>query len=121
MQVELTRTFAFSAAHALPCTGPDHKCRETHGHNFTVEITVRGRVEPETGWLLDFGDLRRIVDPVIARLDHHLLNEIPGLGNPTSEMLSRWIWDRLRPALPGLRRVTVCETPSSRCSYWGEE
>lgn len=121
MQVELTRSFHFSAAHALPCAGDAHKCRQTHGHNFTVEIAVRGRVDSQTGWLLDFGDLKRIVEPVIARLDHQLLNEVPGLENPTSEMLSRWIWEQLRPSLPALSRVTISETPWSRCSYWGEE
>ena len=120
MLVELTRVFEFSAAHALPCTESGHKCRETHGHNFTVEIQVRGRVDPRTGWLLDYGDLKAIVEPVIRRLDHRLLNEVTGLENPTSELLARWIWDQLIPALPGLSRVTVSETPSSRCAYWGE-
>ena len=119
MQVELTRIFQFSAAHALPRTDSGHKCRETHGHNFTVEIDVRGDVDPQTGWLLDYGDLKEIVEPVIRQLDHRLLNEVPGLENPTSEMLARWIWDRLIPGLPGLSRVTVSETPWSRCSYWG--
>lgn len=121
MKVELTRTFEFSAAHALPAVKDGHKCKQMHGHNFTVEIAVRGDVNPRSGWLMDFGDLKRLVEPVINRLDHAVLNEIPGLENATSENLSRWIWDRLKDRVPGLCRITIRETPSSSCSYRGEE
>ncbi len=120
MKVELVRSFHFSAAHALSRVPEGHKCKGTHGHNFVVEIAVRGDVDPRTGWLLDFGDLKQIVEPVIARLDHQLLNEIPGLENPTSEMLAVWMWNQLADSLPGLARVTISETPWSRCSYHGE-
>jgi 6-pyruvoyltetrahydropterin/6-carboxytetrahydropterin synthase len=120
MKVELTRTFTFSAAHELPAVPDGHKCREVHGHNFVVEIAVYGEVDPRSGWLMDFGDLTRVVQPVIRQLDHHLLNEISGLENPTSENLARWIWDQLTDALPGLSRVTISETPGSGCTYRGE-
>jgi 6-pyruvoyltetrahydropterin/6-carboxytetrahydropterin synthase len=121
MKVELCRSFEFSAAHRLTGAGEGHRCAGTHGHNFSVEIAVRGEVDPRTGWLVDFGDLKSLVAPLIARLDHALLNEIPGLENPTSENIARWIWQRLTPELPQLWRVTVSESPGTRCSYWGED
>ena len=121
MTVELARTFQFSAAHALPAAGEAHPCRQVHGHNFSLEVAVRGRPDPRTGWVIDFGEIKRAVEPLLGELDHHLLNEIPGLENATSENLVRWIWRRLKPQLPGLARVTVSETPQTRCSYWGEE
>ena len=121
MKVELSRTFDFSAAHRLTGAGEGHRCAATHGHNFTVEIAVRGEVDPRTGWLIDFGDLKTLVQPLIARLDHATLNEIPGLENPTSEQIAGWIWQQLVSDLPGLHRVTVSESPSTRCSYWGED
>jgi 6-pyruvoyltetrahydropterin/6-carboxytetrahydropterin synthase len=120
MAIELTRTFEFSAAHSLPQAGEGHKCRAQHGHNFTVEVTVRGDPDPVQGWVIDFGEIKRAVEPLIAQLDHRMLNEIAGLENPTSENLVRWIWRRLAPALPGLARLTVSETPGTRCTYWGE-
>ena len=119
MEVELSRTFEFSAAHSLPRTSDGHKCKQMHGHNYRVEIAVHGEVDPETGWLIDFGDLKRVVEPVIERLDHVCLNEIPGLENPTSENLSKWIWDQLIGGLPILCRVTINETPASSCTYRG--
>lgn len=119
--VELTRTFQFSAAHSLPAAGEQHPCHAVHGHNFSVEVTVAGTPDPRTGWVIDFGEIKRAVGPVITRLDHHLLNEIPGLENPTSENLARWLWEQLRPRLPGLARIGVSETPGTLCTYRGQE
>jgi len=118
---ELTRVFEFSAAHFLPEAGETHKCRTAHGHNFVIDVTVRGEPDRRAGWVIDFADIRAAVGPVVGELDHHLLNEIPGLENPTSESLARWLWQRLKPRLPGLARIAVSETPSSRCVYWEEE
>jgi 6-pyruvoyltetrahydropterin/6-carboxytetrahydropterin synthase len=120
MPIELTRSFEFSAAHSLPQAGEGHKCRAQHGHNFVIEVAVRGEPDPRKGWVIDFGDIKHAVEPVVGLLDHRMLNEIPGLENPTSENLVRWIWGRLKPALPNLARVSVSETPGTRCTYWGE-
>ena len=121
MPYELTRAFSFSAAHFLPEAGETHRCRAAHGHNFVVEVTVRGTPDPRTGWVMDFGDIKAEVEPLVRELDHKVLNDVPGLENPTSERLARWFWDRLRAGLPGLARITIAETPASRCSYTGEE
>lgn len=118
--VELVKDFRFEAAHFLPQVVEGHKCRRIHGHSFRGEIAVRGPVDPTLGWVIDFGDLRKAVDPVVDQLDHQLLNEIAGLENPTAEMLSIWIWKKLERSVPNLWRVTIEETCTSRCNYFGQ-
>lgn len=118
--VELVKDFRFEAAHYLPNLPDSHKCRRTHGHSFRGEIAVRGPIDPRIGWVIDFADLKRAIQPVIDRLDHYLLNEVEGLENPTSELLAVWIWEKLEPQLPGLVRITIEETCTSRCHYFGE-
>jgi 6-pyruvoyltetrahydropterin/6-carboxytetrahydropterin synthase len=117
--VELVKDFRFEAAHWLPNVPEGHKCRRMHGHSFRGEVAVRGAVDPHTGWLMDFAELKRAVDPIVARLDHYVLNEIEGLTNPTSEMLAVWVWEQLAPSVPLLARVTIEETCTSRCHYFG--
>ena len=119
MNVRLVHEFKFEAAHRLPKVPPSHKCARLHGHSFKVELTVAGPVNPDTGWFLDFGELYALWSPVQALLDHNYLNEIPGLENPTSEVLIKWIWDRLKPDLPSLVQVTLFETTDARCEYVG--
>ena len=119
MNVELVREYRFEAAHRLPKVPEGHKCRRLHGHSFKVELTVTGPVDPSTGWFLDYGTLDDLWKPLHDRLDHNFLNEIEGLDNPTSEVLARWIWDRLRAGLPALSAVTVFETCDARCIYRG--
>jgi 6-pyruvoyltetrahydropterin/6-carboxytetrahydropterin synthase len=115
----LSKRFRFDAAHFLPMVPEGHKCRRLHGHGFEVEIFVRGDLDPQLGWVIDYGELGRAVHSVLDPLDHTLLNAIPGLENPTSELLAVWIWDRLQLLLPGLSRVAIHETPRSHCEYEG--
>lgn len=117
--VELVKDFRFEAAHFLPNVPEGHKCRRIHGHSFRGEVAVRGPLDPALGWVMDFADLKRVVDPIVYRLDHYLLNDIEGLENPTSEVLAIWIWNRLAGSLPLLSRVTIEETCTSRCHYYG--
>src|SRR2546428_93828 len=119
MNVRLAHEFRFEAAHKLPHVPPGHKCARLHGHSFKVDLVVEGPVDPATGWMLDFGEIERAWRPLGERLDHYYLNEVEGLENPTSEMLARWIWDRIRPAVPRLARVVVHETCVTRCEYDG--
>lgn len=107
------------AAHRLPNVPEGHKCARLHGHSFRVRVHVAGTPDPHLGWVMDFAELRDVCEPVRATLDHHHLNEIAGLENPTSEVLARWIWDRLAPELPGLAAVDVQETCTSGCTYRG--
>ena len=118
MKVELSRDFTFEAAHRLPETPEGHKCRRLHGHSFKVTLTVKGDVDPDSGWLIDFADLEEAWQPMHERLDHYYLNEVEGLSNPTSENLARWIWERIE--LPLLHSITIHETCTTRCTYRGE-
>jgi 6-pyruvoyltetrahydropterin/6-carboxytetrahydropterin synthase len=117
--MEIFKTFTLEAAHRLPNVPEGHKCARLHGHSFRVELHVRGEVDAHAGWVMDFADVKRAFAPLYEQLDHHYLNEIEGLENPTSEHLARWIWQRLQPALPQLARVVVHETCTSGAAYAG--
>jgi len=106
----------FSAAHFL--RGYKGKCEGLHGHNWLVEAEVRGKDLDELGMIMDFGDLKKKVDTVLADLDHRLLNEHPyfSQANPSSEHLARFIFEELARQLDGgieVEQVTVWE--SERC------
>lgn len=117
--MDISKTFRIEAAHRLPNVPEGHKCARLHGHSFAVEVHVEGPVDPRLGWVMDFADIKAAFAPVFDRLDHRCLNEVPGLENPTSENLARWIWDELKPALPLLARIVIHETCTSACSYGG--
>jgi 6-pyruvoyltetrahydropterin/6-carboxytetrahydropterin synthase len=119
MKMELRKTFQFEAAHRLPALPETHKCWRLHGHSFQAEIVVEGECDPQLGWVMDYADIRRAFAPIWEQLDHRYLNEVPGLENPTSENVARWIWDRLKPRLPLLAAVAVAETCTARCVYRG--
>ena len=121
MNARLIKQFRFEAAHRLTCVGETHPCGRMHGHSYRIELTLEGAVDPQTGWLIDFGELEQAWLPVKCRLDHAVLNELPDLENPTCENLTRWIWNELVGALPMLKRVTLWETSDARCEYEGEK
>jgi len=116
---EIFREFTFEAAHRLPNVPDGHKCARLHGHSFKVVVSVAGPIDPDLGWVMDFGDVKAAFKPLEEQLDHRYLNEVVGLENPTSENLARWIWYRLHPQLPGLTEVVVRETCTSGCRYRG--
>jgi 6-pyruvoyltetrahydropterin/6-carboxytetrahydropterin synthase len=118
--IRMFKEFRFEAAHRLPELPPEHKCHRLHGHSFRVRLTLEGPLDERTGWLMDFADAKRAFEPTWERLDHHYLNEIEGLENPTSENLAVWIWNELKPALPQLVEVTLHETCTAGASYRGE-
>lgn len=117
--MELRKSFQIEAAHRLPQVPPGHKCGRLHGHSFSIEIAIEGPVGRDTGWVMDYADLKGAFEPLYDRLDHNYLNEIPGLENPTSERLALWVWQELKPRLTGLTEVVVAETCTSRCIYRG--
>lgn len=121
LRVEIFKIFQIEAAHRLSHLPPAHKCARLHGHSFRIELHVRGPLHPEQGWVMDFADLKAAFAPVWERLDHRYLNEIPGLENPTSEHLARWIWRELKSSLPSLCQVVVHETCTAGCRYSGED
>lgn len=119
--MEIYKTFTFEAAHHLPNVPKGHKCERLHGHSFRVELRVAGPLGAQSGWVMDFADLDAAFAPLHRLLDHHYLNEIPGLENPTSEVLACWIWERLKPTLPKLAEVILRETCTAGAVYRGEE
>jgi 6-pyruvoyltetrahydropterin/6-carboxytetrahydropterin synthase len=119
VHVRLIKEYRFEAAHLLPRVPAGHKCARLHGHSFKVELCIRGPVDPDTGWFIDYGDLDELWGPIHDLVDHRYLNDVPGLENPTSENLACWLWNRLRPGLPSLEKVIVHETCDARCEYEG--
>ncbi|CCW34834.1 6-carboxytetrahydropterin synthase QueD [Chthonomonas calidirosea] len=119
--MELFKEFYIEAAHRLPHVPEGHKCARLHGHSFRITIYVSGSPDPQLGWVMDFADIGEAFRPLYDMLDHRYLNEIEGLENPTSENLARWIWQRLKPRLPGLCRIVIQETCTSGCTYTGEQ
>ncbi len=117
--MELRKSFQIEAAHRLPKVPPGHKCGRMHGHSFVIEIVVEGPVNPVLGWVMDYADIKAAFRPLYDQLDHNLLNDLPGLENPTSESLAVWIWDRLKPSIPLLKEIVIAETCTSKCVYRG--
>jgi 6-pyruvoyltetrahydropterin/6-carboxytetrahydropterin synthase len=120
MTFTVVQEVRFEAAHHLPHVPAGHKCRRLHGHSYICELYVAGPVDPVTGWVIDFGVICDTFAPLHAQLDHHCLNDIPGLENPTSENLASWIWQQLAPRLPGLTQVVIQETCCARCILSGD-
>ncbi len=117
--MQIYKDFSIEAAHRLPNVPEGHKCARLHGHSFQVRISVEGPVDEQTGWIMDFGDIKAAFAPIYDQLDHHYLNDVVGLENPTSENLALWIWQKLKPVLPELSCVTIKETCTSGCVYKG--
>lgn len=119
---ELSKQFRFDAAHTLDRSIDTESSRRIHGHSYRAEVTVRGSPNPTTGMIIDLGLLERAMEDARDALDHRFLDEINDLGPATMENLSRWIWDRLHPAVGNLSKVCVFRDSSGEaCSYWGEE
>jgi 6-pyruvoyltetrahydropterin/6-carboxytetrahydropterin synthase len=119
--VEIYKVFMFEAAHRLPNVPEGHKCARLHGHSFRVALHVTGPVDERLAWVVDYAHIKAAFKPYLSQLDHHYLNEIEGLENPTSENIAKWIWRHVKPALPGLSKVAVEETCTSGCCYTGDE
>jgi 6-pyruvoyltetrahydropterin/6-carboxytetrahydropterin synthase len=118
-RMDIFKSFTLEAAHRLPNVPPGHKCARLHGHSFRIELHVSGEPDPHAGWVMDFADLKAAFAPIYERLDHHYLNDIDGLENPTSERLAEWIGAQMKPRVPLLSEVVVHETCTSGCRYRG--
>jgi 6-pyruvoyltetrahydropterin/6-carboxytetrahydropterin synthase len=113
-KLDVSRDFDISAAHHL--VDYEGKCKNVHGHNYKLTVTVRGSIDPKTGMVIDYGELKRIVTPVVDLLDHHELNEATALKKTTTENLLFWIWDKLEEnGLENLHSLTLAESDKTRC------
>ena len=119
--MQIWKSFTLESAHSLPKVPAGHKCARIHGHSFRVEIHVSGAIDAQIGWVQDYADISAVFQALFEQLDHRYLNEVPGLENPTSEHLARWIWERLKPELPLLAQVVVHETCTCGAIYRGED
>lgn len=117
MKFELKQHFQIESARFLPFLEKSHPCSRMHGHSFKIILTLVGNVDPTAGWVIDYNEIQEKMKPILEQIDHRVLNEVPGLENPTSELLCKWIYDQARKVLPILTRVTVAETPATECSY----
>jgi 6-pyruvoyltetrahydropterin/6-carboxytetrahydropterin synthase len=117
MKLELRQHFQIESARFLPNLPTHHPCRRMHGHSFKITLTLVGETDPQIGWVIDYGEIEKLIRPLLNELDHRVLNEVPGLENPTSENLCVWLFERARKSLPILSRVTVAETLSTECSF----
>lgn len=115
----LWRRYRFESAHQLPNVPPGHKCGRMHGHGFEVILHADQDLNG-SAMGIDYDHIDALWLPLHQQLDHACLNDLPGLGNPTSEVISEWIWARLKPHLPELSWVTVYETASCGAHFDGQ-
>ena len=114
------KQFSFDAAHLLPNVPEGHKCRNLHGHTYHLTVFIEGPLKKPEGWVLDFGDLKSVVNPILNKLDHAYLNDIEGLENPTAEIIAEWLWNKIKPSIPALKRIELKETLSCGVIYEGD-
>lgn len=113
------RRYTFESAHRLPNVRAGHKCGRMHGHGFEVIVHAdMDLADREIG--IDYDRIDSLWAPLHQQLDHTCLNDLRGLENPTSELVSSWIWERMKPQLPELSWITVYETASSGAHFDGQ-
>lgn len=118
MLFELRQSFSLESARFLPKLPMEHPCRSVHGHSFYVTLVIRAPFQEHTGWTIDYHWIESQWEKnVKSQLDHRLLNEIPGLENPTSENLCLFLYHNIKQWLPTLHQVIVKETPHTECRY----
>lgn len=117
MKFELRQQFQIESARFLPHLPEGHPCRRMHGHSFKIILTLQGDLNPKIGWVRDYHEIEMTMKPLLQQLDHRVLNEVPGLENPTSELLAVWIYERAKKQISELVRVSVQETTNTECSY----
>lgn len=109
--------YSIDSAHWLPHVPKGHKCGRMHGHRYDIRIEISGKPNQKTGWIIDYADAKKRIDPFIDRLDHQTLNNIPGLENPTCENIAMWFKMQLAEWFPGLSRIEVRETHRAGCVW----
>lgn len=104
---QIVKEFGFEAAHSFGHKPAGHENTRVHGHSFRVEVALSGEPDAATGCVVDFEVLGAALAAVREKLDHHFLNDLPGLGIPSLENIAHWIAAQLSPGFPALRSVTV--------------
>lgn len=117
MNFELKQQFQIEAARFLPFLDSTHPCSRMHGHSFVIILTLQGSLDPKIGWVRDYHEIQQTMSPLLQLIDHKVLNEVPGLENPTSENLCLFIYNQMKSKIQELKSVTVKETPLTECTY----
>ena len=119
--LEIFKEFTFEAAHQLGANvAPGHAYANIHGHSFKAEVYLRGAPGEDTGWICDLAEVEAVLEPIRKTLDHAYLNDVPDMGMPTLENITRYIWQRAVADLPALHRVTVRRgTCGEGCTFYG--
>lgn len=117
--MKIFKEFTFDSAHSLPHVPEGHKCKNVHGHTYHLTLFFEGDLDEKLGWVIDFTDIKTEIKPIIDSLDHKYLNDIPGLENPTCEVMCIWLWNIIKPKLPQLSKIKLKETPTSGAVYEG--
>lgn len=113
------KEFTFDSAHKLTRVPAGHKCANMHGHTYRLIVSIHGEPD-DRGMLIDYAELASAVEPIIRQVDHQTLNDIHGLGNPTTEVVAPWLWRRIHAALPGhAMTVELKESATTGCRYDG--
>ena len=122
--IEIARDTKFEAAHYLPHVPATHKCSRMHGHTYRLTAIWRGPIEPDLGWVTDFGELRDMLAPLLKQVDHHLLNDL--VDNPTCENMLVWLWQEITNQATDwglgvqLAELRLRETDTSWATYRGD-
>ena len=118
--MRIYKEFSFEAAHFLPSAPPGHPNARVHGHSFRVRVTLDGEPDETTGVVMHLDDVESAVADAREALDHHFLNEVDGLSQPTLERISIWLWERLHNRLPGFAEIEVArDSCHEGCVYRG--
>ncbi|MFM9829325.1 MAG: 6-pyruvoyl trahydropterin synthase family protein [Sphingomonas sp.] len=118
--MQIYKDFHFEAAHFLPSAPPGHPNSRVHGHSVRVRVTLEGEPDPKTGLIVHFGDVAEAIASAQDELDHRMLNEVPGLEQPTLERISMWLWNRLDNRVPGLAEILIArDSCHEGCVYRG--
>ena len=116
--MDIFKIFTLEAAHRLPNVPAGHKCARLHGHSFRIEVRIGGEPGAETGWVMDFGDIKAAFQPIYDQLDHHYL-KTSRPGQPDQRAAGHLGVERLKPVLPTLSEIVIHETCTSGCRYRG--
>ena len=113
------REFTFDSAHFLPNVPEGHKCSNMHGHTYRLKLFIEGELDTALGSIMDFSELKLHVSKILNIIDHKTLNDIPGLQNPTCELLAIWLWHNIKAVVPVLKKIELYETPNAGVTYSG--
>lgn len=117
--MKIFKEFTFDSAHFLPNVPDGHKCKNMHGHTYRLTVFFEGQLVKDLEWVVDFAEVKKIINPIINQIDHKLINDIEGLENPTCERVAVWLWNKIKPKMPQLTEIKLNETPTSGVVYDG--